>query len=181
LRHAYCLTPYLTRLTVEQNTIALSALPTDSSMLLLMEFVIQPHSAGMHRLAMLELIGDVPMLNRKGERVRQDLTVEFAPPSPTAMPIVPPAILSALAKITIFQMQETAWKSLDKGDVMDATRRLETMATRLLDLGEHQLARAALLEAGRLARSGHLSPAGRKAIKYGTRSLSLAPQERHHD
>jgi hypothetical protein len=77
---------------------------------------------------------------------------------------VPPAILSALAKITIFQMQENAWKSLEKGDVVEATRRLETMATRLLDLGEHQLARAALLEAGRLARSGHLSPAGRKAI-----------------
>jgi Ca-activated chloride channel family protein len=94
---------------------------------------------------------------------------------------VPPAILSALAKVTIFQIQENAWKSLEKGDVADATRRLETMATRLLDLGEHQLARAALLEAGRLARSGHLSPAGRKTIKYGTRSLSLSTQERHHD
>jgi len=48
-----------------------------------------------------------------------------------------------------------------------------------LDMGEHQLARAALLEAGRLARSGNLSPAGRKAIKYGTRSLILAsPKER---
>ena len=86
----------------------------------------------------------------------------------------PSHILSALAKVTIFQMQEGALQALEKGDVAGATHRLETMATRLLDMGEHQLARAALLEAGRLARSGNLSPAGRKAIKYGTRSLILA-------
>ena len=39
------------------------------------------------------------------------------------------------------------------------------------------LARAALLEAGRLARSGTLSAEGRKKIKYGTRSLSILPKE----
>jgi len=181
LRSAFRLTPYLVRLAPEKDAIPLGTLPVDNPISLLMELVVQPRPAGTHRLAMLELIGDVPMMDRKGENVRQDLTLEFAPPSPTSMQMVPPAILSALAKITIFQMQENAWKSLDKGDVAEATRRLETMATRLLDLGEHQLARAALLEAGRLARSGHLSPAGRKAIKYGTRSLSLAPQERRHD
>jgi Ca-activated chloride channel family protein len=181
LRNAFRLTPYLTRLSPEKDVIPLGTLPVDNPISLLMEFVVQSHQAGTHRLAMFELVGDVPTLDRKGERVRQNLTMEFAPPSPTSMQMVPPAILSALAKITIFQMQENAWKSLDKGDVAEATRRLETMATRLLDLGEHQLARAALLEAGRLARSGHLSPAGRKAIKYGTRSLSLAPQERRHD
>ena len=181
LRNAFRLTPYLVRLTSEKDAISLGALPVDNPLSLLMEIVVQPRQAGTHRLAMIEVRGDVPMLNRASESIRQDLTMEFAPPSPTSMQTVPPAILSALAKITIFQMQENAWKSLDTGDVAEATRRLETMATRLLDLGEHQLARAALLEAGRLARSGHLSPAGRKAIKYGTRSLSLAPQERHHD
>jgi Ca-activated chloride channel family protein len=181
LRNAFRLTPYLMRLAAEKDVVPLGTLTVDNPIQLLMEFVVQPCQAGTHRLAMLELVGDVPILNRKGERIRQNLSLEFVPPSPTSMQMVPPAILSALAKITIFTMQETAWKSLDKGDVSEATRRLETMATRLLDLGEHQLARAALLEAGRLARSGHLSPAGRKAIKYGTRSLSLAPQERHHD
>ena len=106
--------------------------------------------------------------------LKQDLTFAFEPEA-NANTTAPPSVLSALAKITIFQMQEGAWQALEKGDVANATHRLETMATRLLDMGEHQLARAALLEAGRLARSGNLSPAGRKAIKYGTRSLLLAP------
>jgi hypothetical protein len=51
------------------------------------------------------------------------------------------------------------------------------MATRLLNLGETDLARAALLEAGRLARTGDLSAEGRKKIMYGTRSLSILPKE----
>jgi len=182
LKSAFRLTPYLVRLVPERDVIALGTLPTDNTIQLLMEFIVGSRAAGSHRLVQFELKGDLPALDRREERVRQDLTVQFAPPSPNLLQTVPPAILSALAKITIFQMQENAWKSLEKGDLVEATRRLETMATRLLDLGEHQLARAALLEAGRLARSGHLSPTGRKTIKYGTRSLSLAaPQERRHD
>jgi len=181
IKNAFRLTPYLVRLALDKESISLGTLQNDSSVMLLMEFIVPARPAGKHRLAQFDLTCDVPGLDRKGERVRHNLELEFAPQTASAPPSVPPAILSALAKVTIFQIQENAWKSLEKGDVADATRRLETMATRLLDLGEHQLARAALLEAGRLARSGHLSPAGRKTIKYGTRSLSLTPQERHHD
>ena len=180
LKNVFRLTPYLVRLTLDQDVVSLGTLQTDSPLTLLLELVVHSHPPGVHRLAQIEITGDVPVLERKGERLRQDLTLNFTTQTPSAPPAVPPAILSALAKITIFQMQENAWRSLEKGDVAEATRRLEAMATRLLDLGEHQLARAALLEAGRLARSGHLSPAGRKTIKYGTRSLSLT-QGRSHD
>ena len=181
IKNAFRLTPYLVRLAPEKDVISLGTLQTDSPVMLLLEFIIPSRSPGSHRLAQFDLTGDVPALDRKGEHLRQNLALDFATQTSSAPPAVPPAILSALAKVTIFQIQENAWKSLEKGDVADATRRLETMATRLLDLGEHQLARAALLEAGRLARSGHLSPAGRKTIKSGTRSLSLSTQERHHD
>ena len=58
---------------------------------------------------------------------------------------------------------------------------LEALATRLLNLGDIDLARSASLEAGRLARSGSLSDEGRKKIRYGTRYLSLATQETDRD
>lgn len=172
LRSAFRLTPYIQRMETDGETIALGTLQADTAITGLFEFVVGERPVGKQRVLQLELIGDVPALERKGECVRQDVTLTFAP-DPTPQP-VPPSLLNALAKVTIFQMQESAWNSLEKGDVAAATQRLETMATRLLDLGEHQLARAALLEAGRLARSGHLSPGGQKTIKYGTRSLSLA-------
>ena len=86
-----------------------------------------------------------------------------------------------MGKLAIFKMQEKVMTDLDQGSIIAATQRLETMATRLLNLGETELARAALLEAGRLSRTGNLSSEGRKKIRYGTRSLSILPKEIRHD
>ena len=174
VKNAYKLSPYIQRIESDGNILALDPLQSDTPMSGLLELIVGTRPTGVHRLAQLELIGDIPMYQIVGERLRPDLSYRFdrAAHVNTA---APPNVLSALAKITIFQMQEGAWRALEQGDVADATHRLETMATRLLDLGEHQLARAALLEAGRLAHSGNLSAAGRKAIKYGTRSLAHSP------
>jgi hypothetical protein len=68
-------------------------------------------------------------------------------------------------------------EDLERGQIEKASQRLETMATRLLNIGENELAKAALLEAGRLVRIGNLSPEGRKKIRYGTRGLSMLPKE----
>jgi len=135
LKNAFRLTPYLVRMALEKDVISLGTLQTDSPVMLLLEFIIPSQSPGSHRLAQFDLTGDVPALGRTGEHLRQNLALSFTTQTSSAPPAVPPAILSALAKVTIFQIQENAWKSLEKGDVADATRRLETMATRLLDLG----------------------------------------------
>jgi hypothetical protein len=86
-----------------------------------------------------------------------------------------------LGKLAIFRMQEKALIELERGETDLATQRLETMATRLINIGEIELARAALLEASRIVKTGQLSPEGRKKIKYGTRSLSILPREVRHD
>jgi hypothetical protein len=78
-------------------------------------------------------------------------------------------------------MQERAMADIELGHIEPAVNRLKTMATRLLDIGEVELARAALLEAGRLAQTGSLSSAGRKKIRYGTRSLTIVPKEVRYD
>jgi Ca-activated chloride channel family protein len=174
VKSAFKLSPYIERIALENEALALGSLQSDTAISGIIELVIGPHEAGVHRLAQMELVGNIPAQQLDDTRLRQDLNFTFDTNANPNTP-APSHILSALAKITIFQMQEGALKALESGDVAGATHRLETMATRLLDMGEHQLARAALLEAGRLARSGNLSPAGRKAIKYGTRSLILAP------
>jgi Ca-activated chloride channel homolog len=178
LKSAFKLSPYIERISFDGESLPLGSLQSDTSVSGIIELIVGSHGVGLHRLAQMELVGNIPSRQMENAQLRQDVAFTFdlqANPNTPA----PPHILSALAKITIFQMQEGALQALEKGDVAGATHRLETMATRLLDMGEHQLARAALLEAGRLARSGNLSPAGRKAIKYGTRSLILSsPKER---
>jgi Ca-activated chloride channel homolog len=173
LQSAFTLLPYIQRIESEKDTLVLGALELNKPITALLELVIGPQALGWQRVAQLELSGDIPSQNRLGERLRQDVSLTFSTEAEASL-AAPPNILSALAKITIFRMQEGAWQALDKGDIVGATNRLETMATRLLDLGEHDLARAALLEAGRLSRSGNTSAAGRKTIKYGTRSLTLS-------
>jgi Ca-activated chloride channel family protein len=61
--------------------------------------------------------------------------------------------------------------------VTAATKRFELMATQLLNLGEEDLARTALMEAELMSRTGDLSALGRKKLHYGTRALSMLPAQ----
>ncbi len=175
----YKLSPYISRVEQENGLWNLGTLQSTNSIPIIIEMVVGSMPVGQHRVAQFELAANITAANRSSERLKYELKLDFSQDPPTEP--APAVLLSGLAKVAIFRMQNNAWRAVEQGNIPEATRRLETMATRLLDLGEHQLARAALLEAGRLARSGYLSPAGRKTIKYGTRSLSLSPKERGND
>lgn len=174
LLNSFTLLPFIQRINSENGSLLLGTLEADKTISGLLEFTIGTYPPGLHRVTQIEFSANIPAQNRIGERLQRDLMFTFS--ADAEMNSAAPAnILGALAKVTIYRMQEGAWQALEKGDVVNATHRLETMATRLLDLGEPQLARAALLEAGRLSRSGNTSSIGRKTIKYGTRSLFTPP------
>ena len=109
-----------------------------------------------------------------------ELIVDFQE-KPKSLAQVPRALTNVLSKLTIFKMQEKLGTDLASNNIGVATQRLESMATRLLSLGETDLARSMLLEAGQLARSGSLSAESRKMIRYGTRALPASDQETKHD
>ena len=176
LKDSFRVSPYLTRLQEREGGFYLGQLNADKPTVVLLEFIIAPRPPGLLQLFQVELVGDVPILGRRSERIRREVDVHFAS-TRELEEAVPPRIVSALGKLAIFKMQEKTMEELDRGQVEQASQRLETMATRLLNIGELELAKAALLEAGRLSRTGHLSPEGRKKIRYGTRSLSLLPKE----
>jgi Ca-activated chloride channel family protein len=172
--------PELEHLTATDGVVSLGVLQADAPLTIALELGVAQKPPGAHRLLQLELTGDVPSLGRQGDRLRHNLDCTFTPTEPPSEP-VPPAILSALSKATIYYMQERAWDALDSGDVKVATHQLEMIATRLFDLGETQLARAAMLEAGRIAQSGNPTAKGRKELKYGTRSLTIASRRESYD
>lgn len=167
---AFRTSPYLERLAFTDGVISLGALQADEPLAIVLDVCVAQKPAGEYRLLQLELTGDIPALDRQGDNVRRDFRCIFMsaelPPEP-----VPQAILSVLSKITLYRMQERAWHALERGDVNAATRQLEMVATRLFALGETQLARAAMLEAGYLAERGAPTAKGRKKLRYGTRSL----------
>jgi len=177
---AFRTSPYLEHLTPTDGTINLGALQADAPFTLVLEMGVTQKPPGEHRLLQVELTGDIPALGRQREKLRHDVQCTFTSTEPPREP-VPPAILSALNKAAIFRMQERAWDALDSGDAKTATHQLEMIATRLFDLGETQLARAAMLEAGRIAQGGTPTAKGRKELKYGTRSLTIASWRESYD
>jgi Ca-activated chloride channel family protein len=180
LREAFQVSPSILRLDGHQYPIALGPLEAGQVKAVIFDILLKPLLAGQHRLLRIELQADLPgVLDRRTEE-HMDLEVRVAP-VPTSGSDIPSAIITALSKLAIYKMQEKTMADLSAGEIEKATQRLETIATRLLNLGETELAKAALLEAGRLARTGDISAEGRKKIRYGTRGLSVLPKEVHND
>jgi Ca-activated chloride channel family protein len=180
LESAFRISPYLDRLKSEEGAIGLGALQADAPIAVVMEVGVSKRPPGEHRLMQLELEAEILSLNQKMEKLRRNVSVTFTPEE-TSPEAIQPVILSALTKITVYRMQERAWDTLDDGNVHEATRQLEMIATRLFDLGESRLARAAMLEAGRIAKGGAPTEKGRKELKYGTRGLTIASRRKSHD
>ena len=170
---AFKLSPYIQRLDISvPGELFLGSLEADRPLSVLLQLIVGPHTAGRQRVVQLEISGDTPAVGRQGERLMRELWFQFTQ-HPTTETEVPANLVNALGKLAIYKMQEQAYEALESGDSKTASDKLEVVATRLLDLGELELANAARLEAGRVAHSGSLSPAGRKKLKYGTRSLTI--------
>jgi len=172
--------PYLERLAMTNGTVSLGSLEADVPLIIVMEVGVGKRPVGEHRLLRFELTGDIPALGLHEDRLIRDVSCVFAAVEPPAQP-VPTPILRALSQVALYRMQERAWDALGSGDADTASYQLEMMATRLFDLGETQLAQAAMLEAGRIAKGVTPTPKGRKELKYGTRSLTISSWSESHD
>jgi len=87
--------------------------------------------------------------------------------------IPPKNIVSCLARLTLYRVQEKARQEVATGNVADATRHLHHLATNLLSQGERDLAHTILMEAETIQKNKQFSVEGEKRIKYGTRALLL--------
>ncbi len=180
LKEAFLVSPQINPLHFTDDRVLLGSLERKYPQAVILELLIGSHSPGLYRLLQVDVEAQVPAVGSQPVRARQELTLAFEA-KPDRREAVPPDIVSAMGKLIIFKMQERAMAEIEIGLIESAVDRLKTMATRLLNLGETELARAALLEAGRLAHTGSLSSEGRKKLHYGTRGLSILPKEVHRD
>ncbi len=183
MHQVFQVVPYIYRLVPHRDEsirTRLGPLGTDQSRVLLLEFRIQKSEPGKQRLARITVDSDAPGQAEYRPWETMDLDLEFKEDA-RASSQIPSAVVTVLRRLALRTMQEKVLADLNDGEIDRATQRLETLATRLLNLGDTDLARSASLEAGRLARSGSLSDEGRKKIRYGTRYLSLATQETDRD
>ncbi len=176
LEDAFKITPNAQPLPVGLPGIPLGSLEHDQAIHVILQFQIPPlDTEGFRTIARLDVTGDVLFADHSGYKVISDFSIEVAREVTAENP--PVAILEALGKLTLYRMQAKAQEAILRGDVRQATRQLENLATRLFESGQEALAHAALAEARRVARTTMLSEEGQKKLKYGTRALLLPAPE----
>ena len=172
LRYAFRLQPETSMLEVN-SPIQLGAIQQVSKLEVLLEMYIHPVSSerGTINLIKGRLFFDIPHRADPQYSMRVEIT---RPTSNDPDPMPPPqAIVHAMSQLTLYRMQERARQEVAKGNIKEATRRLQFLATNLISQGQRDLARTVLGEAANIQQNSTFSEDGEKRIKYGTRALLL--------
>jgi Ca-activated chloride channel family protein len=138
---------------------------------LLVELLVGARPEGSYRIAQAEITYDVPGLKLVGEKVKADILLNLTADAVQAKRY-DPEVMNVVEKVTAFKLQTRALEEAKMGNVAGASQKLRAAATRLLELGEEDLAQSALDEAENLEKSGQMSSHGTKKLRYETRKLT---------
>ncbi len=148
----------------------LGEMSRDSTSALLFEVLVPPRAPGAYQLAHLIVEYNQPSLGLVGQKLRQDCIITYSE-NMIAAPI-DPRVMNVVEKVSAFKLQTRALQDAANGDVSGATQKLQAAATRLINMGENDLAQIALNEAANLQARGQMSAAGTKRLRYDTRQLT---------
>jgi len=143
----------------------------------LAELLLPAMPPGEQRLLQIEFSYRLPR-ERHPREVRHEVRLPAVSGLAKTADDVPEKVRRALEKVTALRLQEAAWREARRGNIEQATRRLEAAASRLLQMGEQSLARVVEQEAERMGRTGRTSAIGKKEIVYGTQRLG---RHREHE
>jgi Ca-activated chloride channel family protein len=158
-----------------RSPLVMGSVQRDTTYSLILEFLINeiPEETKQISFATGRIIYETPGNNSKSKYIeRLDLTRSISDEPDIEPP--PPNIVQAMSRLTLYRMQERARVDMEKGDIQEATRRLQNIATHLLAQGQQDLAKSVLGEVAYIQQNQTFSEEGDKKIKYGTRSLLLS-------
>ncbi len=151
--------------------IELGELDAEQGKSVLIELLLPPRQAGSYRIAQAQVTYDLPQANQVGLEAREDIILQYTSDANLARQY-DPAVMNLVEKVTAYKLQTRALDEARMGNVAAATQKLRAAATRLLELGETDLAQAATAEADNLEKSGQMTAAGTKKLRYQTRKLT---------
>jgi Ca-activated chloride channel family protein len=138
---------------------------------ILVELIVQPRTAGTYRIGQVEVRYDVPFSGIANEQIRNDILLTLTDDS-AQVGSINADVMNVVEKVSVFKLQTRALSEVQAGNIALATQQLRAAATRLLNLGEADLAQAAQQEAANLEQQGQMSAGGTKKLSYGTRKLT---------
>lgn len=170
IESAFKLAPNAQSVEVRDGEVLLGSMQPNHPVSVLLQLVIgadiQP---GFRSLLRLSASGDILDVKSIPYTAVSDLSIDVTEEDSYDDP--PTVIMDALSKLTLYRLQERANEAVMQGNPIEATRKLEHLATHLLAMGEQSLAQEAMNEARRIASTQGFSDEGRKSLKYSTRLL----------
>ncbi len=158
----------------DSYSLPLGDLERDAPPALLLEVIAPARQAGSYRLAQLVLayepVGSLQSIPDVGEKARRDVVVQYVPGPVSISP--DPRVMNLVETVSAFKLQTRALQEAELGNIAGATRKLQAAATRLLDMGEGELATAMQSQAQQLGQQGQLDAQATKKLRYETRKLT---------
>jgi len=149
----------------------LGELEKEQGKAVLVELLLPARQEGRYRMAQAEVSYDVPTTGLVGEKAKTDIISSFTNDVNLSQQYNA-HVMNLVEKVTAFKLQTRALDEAAAGNIAGATQKLRAAATRLLDMGETELAEAAMAEADRLEQNGQMSAEGTKKLRYETRKLT---------
>ncbi len=173
-RTLYRITPMIARVKPQPDSagainVTLGDIGRDAPVSVLFELTLPPRRPGQYRIARAVVQYEVPGSGAGGQQADQDILLNFVAGLPSSAGN--PRVMNIVEKATAFRLQTRALEEAEVGNIEGASRNLRSAATRLLSLGEADLAQQAEQEAERLERKGQMSPGGTKKLTFATRKL----------
>jgi len=138
---------------------------------LLLELIAPSRPAGVYRLTQALLACDDPVNSLVSLKTRADVVVEYTPDPVQAAQFVS-QVMHVVEALSAYKLQQRAQAELAAGNTVGATRKLRAAATRLLDMGEEELAAEMGRQAAELEQRGQVDPGRTKKLRYETRKLT---------
>src|SRR5262245_41308082 len=172
-RAVYRTTPVIANLgyqPIGENEVAvrLGNLESGAPSSVVVDMLLPPRAAGSFRIAQAEL--HYTPLGGTEQVVKQDVLLEFTNEEGAAQ--YDPRVMNLVEKVTAFKLQTRALSEAEAGNLAGATQKLRAAATRLLDLGELELAQKAQEQAEQLEQGKSMSAESQKELRYATRRLT---------
>ena len=138
----------------------------------LVEVDFPPRSPGRFRLAQVEITCDVPTDGRVGVKSRRDMIVTYSS-NQAALQQYDSRIMNIAKKVRTFKLMTQALDEREALDTGARTQQLRSAVTRLLNIGELDLARQAQEAVEQMKTGRQLSPGQTKRLVSETRRLDM--------
>ena len=138
---------------------------------ILADLLLPPRQAGTYRLIQADIQYDVPGSGLVEQKAKVDLVLTFTDDM-SQVNQTDGRVMNIVERVVAHKLQTQALDEAAAGDVARATTRLRAAATRLLEMGETEMAEQTNQQAQQIEQSGQVDLAEAQKMRYATKRLT---------